>query len=217
MATALDLTVGAVLFDMDGTLVDSTPVVEAIWSEFAYQYGADLPALLRYSHGRQTLDSALRFVPPGHDPDEVVAALHAEEESRMDGVAEVPGAGALMRALNGIPVAVVTSAQRTLAERRMRAAGLPLPSVLVAAEDVPAGKPSPAGYLRAARLLGRDPGECIVFEDAEAGLAAGIASGAATVVVGSHESGLTAELPRVPDFRTIRITPAGPTRIRLTT
>ncbi len=95
---------------------------------------------------------------------------------------------------------MVTSASRELASRRMRAAGVPIPEVLVAAEDVAVGKPSPEGHLRAAALLGVDPGACVLFEDAEAGLRAACASGGSVVVVGQHVSATTQELPRISDF-----------------
>jgi sugar-phosphatase len=96
----------------------------------------------------------------------------------------------------------------------MRAAGVPVPEVLVAAEDVAAGKPSPEGYLRAAALLGVDPRDCVVFEDAEAGLRAAVASGGQVVVVGGHESAITDGLPRIADFTGLSVSRADG-RIRL--
>jgi sugar-phosphatase len=194
---------------MDGTLVDSTAVVEQVWAEFAERYGADLDEVLAYSHGRLTSDSVRHFLPEGHDPVEVTAHLDAQELVRVDGIVEVPGAGAFLQGLRGTPVAVVTSASRELARRRMRAAGVPVPEVLVAAEDVEVGKPSPEGYLKAAALLGADPADCVVFEDAEAGLRAALASGCRVVVVGDHESTTTQGLPRIPDFRVLSVSRVG--------
>ncbi len=205
MAQALDLTAAAVVCDMDGTLVDSTAVVEQVWAEFAEQYGADLDAVLRYSHGRLTSDSVRRFLPTGHDPVAVTAHLDAQELIRIDGIVEVPGAGAFLRSVRGAPLAVVTSASRELALRRMRAAGILVPEVLVAAEDVAVGKPSPEGYLRAAALLGVDPGDCVMFEDADAGLRAAVASGGRVVVVGDHVSATTEGLPRIADFTRLSV------------
>lgn len=205
MAQALDLTAAAVVCDMDGTLVDSTAVVEQVWAEFAEQYGADLDAVLRYSHGRLTSDSVRRFLPTGHDPGAVTAHLDAQELIRIDGIVEVPGAGAFLRSVRGAPLAVVTSASRELALRRMRAAGILVPDVLVAAEDVAVGKPSPEGYLRAAALLGVDPGDCVMFEDADAGLRAAVASGGRVVVVGDHVSATTEGLPRIADFTRLSV------------
>jgi sugar-phosphatase len=214
VAQALDLTATAVVCDMDGTLVDSTAVVEQIWAEFADHYGADLDEVLRYSHGRLTSDSVRHFLPAGHDPVAVTAHLDAQELIRIAGIVEVPGAGAFLRTVRGAPLAVVTSASRELAHRRMRAAGVPVPEVLVAAEDVAAGKPSPEGYLRAAALLGVDPRDCVVFEDAEAGLRAAVASGGQVVVVGGHESAITDGLPRIADFTGLSVSRADG-RIRL--
>ena len=200
MAEGMVVTVSAVVFDMDGTLVDSTAVVEAVWAEFADRYGLDLGEVLRFSHGRLTIDSVRHFLPAGFDPLEVTAALDAQELVRLDGIVEIPGAAAVLRSLTGAPVAVVTSASRELARRRMQAAGIVVPAVVVAAEDVGTGKPAPEGYLRAASLLGVAPEDCLVFEDAEAGLQAAVTSGARVVVVGGHSSPTTAGLPRVPDF-----------------
>ncbi|WP_285114521.1 HAD-IA family hydrolase [Leifsonia sp. fls2-241-R2A-40a] len=196
------------LFDMDGTLVDSTAVVESVWTAFAQRHGIDPVALLAYSHGRQALDTVTRFLPALSDVERagLVRQLVAEEVSRTDGIVEIPGAVALLERLlaEGAPVAVVTSAPRELAVARMRAAGVPVPEVLVAAEDVERGKPDPQGYQRAAELLGVPIADCVVFEDAEAGLAAAVASGARAVVVGRHESATTAGLGRLTDYAGFR-------------
>jgi mannitol-1-/sugar-/sorbitol-6-phosphatase len=203
MASGLHVTAAGVLFDMDGTLVDSTAVVETVWAEFAAQYDVDLAELLQYSHGRQTLASVRRFLPNGHDPLTVTKALEAKELARLDGVVEIAGATQLLATLRDELVAMVTSAPRALAEARMRAAGLALPRVIIAAEDVTTGKPSPEGYLTAAHLLGLRAQDCVVFEDAEAGLRAGVASGACTVVVGADASAATTGLNRIPDFQAV--------------
>lgn len=205
MESRLDVSADGVLFDMDGTLVDSTAVVEAVWSEFAERYGVDLDELLRYSHGRLTIDSVRRFLPAGVDPLEATAELDAQELIRLDGIVEVPGASALMRDLGGARVAVVTSASRELARRRLQAAGIDAPGVIVAAEDVETGKPSPEGYLRAAALMGVPPEGCVVFEDAEAGVQAAVASRGQVIVVGTHASTTTAGLPRVHDFTRLSV------------
>lgn len=196
--------VGAVLLDMDGTLVDSTAVVEAMWRDFAATYGVDPAEILRYSHGRLTRDTVARFLPSGHPVDEVSAVLEARQLRQLDGIVEIPGAGRFLRELSGTRVAVVTSAPRELAVRRLAAAGLPQPPLLVTAEDVEAGKPSPDGYVRAAAAFGCDVRECAVFEDAEAGIRAALAAGAWTVIVGGHESPSTAGLSRIADFRAVR-------------
>ncbi|MFY7065768.1 HAD-IA family hydrolase [Nocardiopsis changdeensis] len=200
--------VEAVLFDMDGTLVDSTAVVEDVWARFATRHGVVLADVLAYSHGRQTKDTLLRFLPPGHDVDAVAEEIEREETTRTDGITEIPGARRLLELLRGARTAVVTSASRPLAEARLLAAGLPVPEVLVAAEDVAAGKPDPSGYVAAAKRLGVAPDRCLVLEDAEAGILAGLASGAHTLVVGSHLSPATRHLDRVPDLRPVGADPA---------
>lgn len=200
MSPALDVTAVAVLFDMDGTLVDSTAVVEGVWAEFADHHGLDLAEVLRFSHGRLTSDSVRHFLPDAPNCLAITAELDAQELVQLDGVVEIPGAAALLRALAGSPVAVVTSASRELARVRMRAAGLDAPDVIVTAEDVTTGKPSPEGYQRAASLLGVRAEDCVILEDAEAGLRAAVESGGQVVVVGGHASSTTRDLPRVPDY-----------------
>lgn len=197
------------LFDMDGTLVDSTAVVETVWTQFAQRYRLDAEAVIRFSHGRQTMDSLREFL-PGHafDAHERIALELAKEEiGRTDGIVEINGAGALMNALlgAGAPVAVVTSASRDLALARMKAAAVPVPEVVVSAADVTQGKPEPDGYLKAAGLLGVPAPRCVAFEDAEAGLVAARASGATTIVVGAYTSATTAKLRRIRHYASITV------------
>jgi mannitol-1-/sugar-/sorbitol-6-phosphatase len=196
--------VAAVLLDMDGTLVDSTAVVESMWRRFAARYGVDPTQILRYSHGRLTLDTVAAFLPEGHSVDQVAAALEAEQLQQLEGIVEVPDARRFLGELAEARVAVVTSAPRELAVRRLAAAGLPQPPVLVTAEDVEVGKPSPEGYLRAADALGCPVQDCAIFEDAEAGIQAALATTASTIVVGRHESSTTYGLRRIADFRAVR-------------
>lgn len=196
----------AILFDMDGTLVDSTAAVESLWTDFAAEHGLDIAELLTYSHGRQTLDTLRQFLQ--HRPKELAtlaAGLETQEIANTDGIVEIPGAATFLASLGDIPHAVVTSAGRALAISRLQAAGLPIPEVLIAAEDVLAGKPSPEGYLLAASALGVDIGNCVVFEDAPAGLQAAVNSGARTIVVGTHESTLTKSLARIRDYTQLRL------------
>jgi sugar-phosphatase len=202
----LDLTAAAALFDMDGTLVDSTAVVEAIWRDFCREHDVDEAVLVPWSHGRRTPDTVRHFLPdlPEGDVRRIIDAFELREQTTMTGIVEVPGAQALLQSLD-LPWAVVTSAPRELAVRRMRAAGLPEPPVLVPADEIEDGKPHPAGYLRAAELLGVDPRNCLAFEDADPGVRSALASGARVVVVGGLESAVTAGLPQVHDLEGVRL------------
>jgi sugar-phosphatase len=206
MTTPLELTAAAVLFDMDGTLVDSTAVVEMLWTRFCAEHGVDVDTLLAFSHGRRTPDIVRRFLPDvtAAEAEAVVAELQARELAVRDGIVEIPGAADLLATLP-VPWALVTSAPRELAVRRMAAAGLAVPEVLVPADEVSRGKPAPDGYLRAASLLGVDPADCVALEDAEPGVRSALDSGARVVVVGGLDTAITRGLDRVDDLRGLRI------------
>ncbi|MEV6930497.1 HAD-IA family hydrolase [Dactylosporangium sp. NPDC051485] len=197
----------ALLFDMDGTLVDSTAVVERTWRRFADQHRLDLGRILAVSHGRRTEETVAEFAPAGVDVAAEARRIVAHEVADTEGIVAVPGAAELLASLPTGGWALVTSAGRALAEARMAAAGLPVPSVVVSADDVTTGKPSPEGYLTAAGRLGVAPQQAVVFEDAEAGLLAACASGARTVVVGGCAAPVTSGLERVADLRDVRIEP----------
>jgi sugar-phosphatase len=122
----------------------------------------------------------------------------------MTGIVEIPGARTLLKSLD-LPWAVVTSAPRDLAIRRMVAAGLPVPEVLVPADEIDHGKPHPDGYLRAAELLGLEPAECVAFEDSEPGVLSALTSGARVVVVGELDTSATDGLDRVPDLTSLQL------------
>jgi sugar-phosphatase len=200
----LEITAAAALFDMDGTLVDSTAVVEAIWRDFCREHGVDEAVLVPWSHGRRTPDTVRHFLPDVSDDGAaaITADLEGREQGTMAGIVEIPGARDLLTRID-VPWAVVTSAPRELAVRRMVAAGLPVPDVLVAADEIEHGKPDPEGYLRAAELLGVKPADCVVFEDAEPGVRSALDSGARVVVVGGLESSYADGLQRVPDLRNV--------------
>ncbi len=186
---ALRISCKAVLFDMDGTLVDSTESVEMIWGRWAARHNLNIEHILSVSHGRRTMDT-LRDVAPHLDIEEEARRLEAEEIDGREGVREVPGAAALLARLPPDRWCVVTSASRPLAEVRLTAAGLPIPPVLICSSDVLQGKPDPEGYLKGAARLGVAPADCLVLEDTPAGLAAGRAAGsqvlALTTTFGCH-------------------------------
>jgi mannitol-1-/sugar-/sorbitol-6-phosphatase len=193
----------AVLFDMDGTLVDSTAVVEEVWGEFAGMYGLDIEEILRTSHGVPAGDTVRRFAPEGSDVVRLTEELGRMERSRTGGIVPIPGASALIGSLPAESFALVTSADRILAEGRMSAAGLAMPATVVTSDDVSRGKPDPEGYLKAAALLGADPADVVVFEDAPAGVAAARAAGMRTVVVGGAAVELEDGMWRIPDFASV--------------
>lgn len=194
------LTARAVLFDMDGTLVDSTSIVEQVWATFAGRYGLDIAEILRSSHGVQAMDTVRRFAPAGADVHALAAELGRMELAETRGIVPVPGALELLGVLPADAVALVTSASRGLAEVRMAAAGIEVPAASVTSEDVTRGKPHPEGYLRAAALLGVDPADAVVFEDAPAGIAAGVAAGIRTVAVGPNAGELPDGVFHIPDY-----------------
>lgn len=184
---AMRLHVQGILFDVDGTLVDSTDVVTRTWRTWAARRDIDPDEILRVCHGRRTEDTVASFLPPDQRA-AAVAELEELETNDMEGIVALPGAQALLPRLPSIRWAAVTSGSQTLMRRRLAAAGLPIPRVLVAAGDVATGKPDPEGYLKAAAELGYDITQCLVIEDAPAGIEAGHASGAHTLAVAtSHD------------------------------
>jgi sugar-phosphatase len=198
--------VDAALFDMDGTLLDSSAAGVASWTLFAKEHELDTAEVLASIHGVRAGDSIARYLPADRVEAET-RRLIARELALLDGIVEIPGAAEALRALPdaGIPVAIVTSAPRDLALARLGAAGIPVPDVVVTAEDIDRGKPAPDGYLEAARRLRADPARCVVFEDAEAGIRAGVAAGSRVIVVGEHVAASTSGLTRIADYREVRV------------
>lgn len=200
-------TFDAVLFDMDGTLLTSIPAVERAWTAWARRVGGPVDDILHYLHGRTAVDTIARFAPDGADIAAEVAWLDARELADMDGVVAIPGAADLLAALPQAGWAVVTSANRELAHRRIAAAGLPLPRVLVSSGDVLRGKPDPEGYLSAARQLGARISHSLVVEDTSVGLAAGRAAGASLLrVLGTETTEALPDIPALHNYLDLRLT-----------
>jgi sugar-phosphatase len=174
----------AILFDMDGTLVDSTACVEFMWRTWGQHHGIALADILAISHGRLTRDT-IRQIAPHLDADAEAAALDNAAVTRGDGIVALRGARELLATLQPNEWAVVTSAPRALAEARLRFAGLPIPACLIGNEDVRAGKPDPDGYLKAAAQLGLQPADCTVIEDTPAGILAARAAGMHVLAIGT--------------------------------
>ncbi|MEU3788656.1 HAD-IA family hydrolase [Streptomyces fructofermentans] len=177
----------ALLLDMDGTLVDSHAVVERVWRRWADRHGLDGDEVMKVVHGRQGYASMAVLLPsrPMEQNHAENARMLAEETADTEGVVAVPGAEEFLASLRRVPHALVTSADVPLSTARMAAAGLGLPEVRVTAESVGASKPDPEGFLKGAAELGIAPGDCVVFEDSGAGIAAGRAAGMRVVGVGS--------------------------------
>ena len=194
----------AVLSDLDGVLVDSGAAIEATWRSFAERHGLDAGQVLAESHGRRSLD-LIRLVAPHLDPEAEGARIEQDQIASANGLRPLPGARELLDSVPAERLAIVTSGSQALAVARLRAAGLPVPEVLVTAEQVEDGKPDPAGYLRAAALLGVDPAHCVVLEDAPAGVEAGLAAGMTVIAVltTNDESALQSAHGRVPDLRAL--------------
>ncbi|GAA1873878.1 sugar phosphatase [Pseudonocardia ailaonensis] len=192
----------AILFDMDGTLVDSDAAVERAWRVWAGEYGVDPEQVITVAHGRPSEPTVREFRPDLDDAGVAEAAARqlALQYTDLDDVREVPGARNLLRLLDilEMPWAIVTSADRRLTAVRLEAAGITPPGVLVTSEDVSEGKPSPEGYLAAAAALGVDPGACLVVEDSTPGLAAGYGAGAQTAALRGLRGDLT--LSGLPDL-----------------
>ncbi|MFG2952268.1 HAD-IA family hydrolase [Streptomyces sp. NPDC048291] len=186
--TATVLTARALLLDMDGTLVNSDAVVERIWRRWSERHGLDGDEVMKVVHGRQGHASMAVLLPDRPVKQNLAdnARMLAEETADVEGVVEVPGAAAFLASLQGLPHALVTSADVALSTVRMAAARLPLPAVRVTAESVGASKPDPEGFLKGAAELGIAPADCLVFEDSGAGIAAGRAAGMRVVGVGAR-------------------------------
>ena len=205
----LTLTCRAVLFDMDGTLVDSTRVVERAWGWWAKRHDIPLEAVLSFSHGRPTIATMEHFL-PGRDHAQELDEMGRYEETELEGIVAVPGAMQVVRALQNHPWAIVTSARRTLAQARVTAAGLPVPKIIVPADEIRNGKPHPEGFLRAAELLGVPPEECLVFEDTRPGIEAGMNAGMQVVaILTTVPSSQLRHRPLIRDFRDVAIQPEG--------
>jgi sugar-phosphatase len=170
------------------------------------RHGVDVETFLPTIHGARAIDTIRRLGLPGVDAEAEAAWITEAEIVDVDGVLEVAGAAKFLRSLPASQWAIVTSAPRELALRRMAAAGIPEPAVMITAEDVTAGKPDPAGYRLAARRLGVEPGQCLVFEDATVGILAAEAAGADLMIVtATHEQPVETPHATLADYELIGV------------
>lgn len=175
--------IDAVLFDMDGTILNSIKAAERVWSAWAMRHGIDLEAFLPTIHGVQSEETIRKLGLTGIDPRVEAAAIARSEIDEVAGIEAIAGAADFLTLLADDRWAIVTSAPRQLALRRIEAAGLPTPRLLIAAEDVSRGKPAPDCFQLAARQLGTTAERCLVLEDSIAGIAAAESAGADILVV----------------------------------
>jgi len=172
----------AILFDLDGVLIDSTPAVTRVWTKWATAHGFDPQEVARRAHGQPSIVTIRQYLPHADHELENAQVERAEIED-LKGVVMFPGACKLLAALPPDRWTVVTSCTRRLAEARLGAAGLSIPKHLLTCSDVENGKPHPEPYLRAAALLGFPPAACIVVEDVAVGIRSGKAAGARVIAV----------------------------------
>jgi len=169
------LSAKAILFDMDGVLINSAHAVERVWRVWALAHGLDPAMVVAQAHGRRSLET-IRAVAPAMDAEKENILVEQMEINDKDGVTALPGAARLLAQLPDNRFAVVTSATRPLAVARLGYANLPVPRHMITADDVVHGKPSPEPYQKGAALLGFTPADCLVFEDTPAGIASARAS-----------------------------------------
>jgi mannitol-1-/sugar-/sorbitol-6-phosphatase len=170
----------ALLFDMDGVLVDSTPAVARVWHQWAIEHGFDPETVVQMAHGRPSR-TTIRDLLPNSDVEREDREVERREIEDLDGVIPLPGARELLNSLPPERWTIATSCTRPLAEVRLRAAGLPIPKTMITSSDVKIGKPDPEPYYKAAAKLGFAASDCIVVEDAPAGILSGRAAGSRVI------------------------------------
>ena len=176
----IQLQCAALLFDMDGVLINSTPAVARVWRRWALEHGLDPVEVVARAHGRPSLTTVREYL-PNADHEAENREVERREIEDLEGVLPLPGAIELLASLPQDRWTIVTSSTRPLAEVRLQAAGLPLPRNLITASDITRGKPDPEPYLKAAALLGFPATDCVVFEDVPAGVRSGKAAGARVI------------------------------------
>lgn len=198
----------AILFDLDGVLVDSRECVERTWRRWAAERGLNPDLVLREAHGRRTYETIAR-VAPHLDAASEGARIAVSETGETRGLYEIAGARELLASLPSCSWAIVTSGIRAVAETRIRHMRLPAPPVLIPADEITHGKPHPEGYLTAAQRLSADPARCVVIEDAPPGIEAARAAGMRVIgVLGTYPpDALVAADVVVSSVAALRVTP----------
>ena len=170
----------ALLFDLDGVLIDSTPAVARVWTKWAIEHGFDPAEVVARAHGRPSITTVSEYL-PNSDHKAENREVERREMEDLQGVVPLPGALELLASLPSNRWTIVTSCTRPLAEVRIKAAGLPVPTKFITSNDIVYGKPNPEPYLKAAAMLGFPAARCVVFEDVPAGIRAGKNAGARVI------------------------------------
>lgn len=195
----------AFLFDMDGTILNSIVAAERVWSKWAEKHGLDVATFLPTIHGVRGLDTIARLGLPGVDPQAETDQICADEMIDLEGIVEIAGAIEFLNSLPQDRWAIVTSAPKELALVRMAKVGIPRPDIMITGDDVTEGKPNPRCFMLGAERLGVNIADCLVFEDAPAGILAGEASGASVVVItATHTHKHETALATIPDYKNIK-------------
>src|SRR5580693_6295815 len=176
----IEIHCAALLFDLDGVLINSTPAVARVWRRWALEHGFNPDEVVARAHGRPSLTTVREYL-PNSDHEAENREVERREIADLEGVVPLPGALDLLASLPDDRWTIVTSCTRPLAEVRIKAAGLPLPRKLITSNDITQGKPHPEPYLKGASVLGFPAAECIVLEDVPAGVRAGKAAGARVI------------------------------------
>ena len=176
----------AILFDLDGVLIDSTSCIESHWEEWAKKHNIDIDFVLQNAHGVRTIET-MQIVAPHLDLEKEATAFTQNEVNDTDGVLAITGAQQLLATLPNEKWVIVTSGSYDLVKARLKAINLPLPTYLITADDVKQGKPSPEPYLTGVKKLGLTPDQCVVIEDSPIGVRAGKAAGIKVIgVLSTH-------------------------------
>ncbi|MBB3936189.1 HAD family hydrolase [Aureimonas phyllosphaerae] len=200
---------GAFLFDMDGTILNSIVAAERVWGAWARRQGIDVDSFLPTIHGMRAIETMRRVGIPEAVLEAEIAGLVQAEIDDVEGIVEIAGAAIFLKSLPPERWTIVTSAPRALAEKRLAIAGLPVPPLMVTGEDVANGKPAPDCFLLGARKLGVPIEECLVFEDAPAGIRAGEAAGATVLVIdATHSHRLDTPHPSVSGYDALAVSQA---------
>jgi len=182
--TTTKIQCAALLFDMDGVLIDSTPAVARVWRQWAIERGFNPEEVIKIAHGRPSIATVRQFLPDA-DHEAENREVERREIEDLEGIVTLPGAEQLLTSLPRDRWTIVTSATRALAQVRLRAAGLPLPERWITANDITHGKPDPEPYLKAASVLGFAAHDCVVVEDVPSGIRSGKRANARVIALRS--------------------------------